>query len=100
MQNSYKEAEIENKLPSQSFRSKKSKGENAGKKWNISIITGVRAIKRIFQKMPYRKMTFFTKAFITQKQFEAGIRSSNTLDKNVISILGINFKLLSVIGAE
>ena len=45
-------------------------------------------------------MTFCTKAFITQKPFEAGFRNSNTLDKNVISILGINFKLLSVIGAE
>ena len=50
--------------------------------------------------MSVAKMTFFTKAFITQKQFEAGIRNSNTLDKNGISILGINFKLLSVIGAE
>ena len=50
--------------------------------------------------MSVAKMTFFTKAFITQKPFEAGIRNSNTLDKNVISILGINFKLLSVIGAE
>ena len=45
-------------------------------------------------------MTFFTKAFITQKPLEKGVRNSNTLDKNVISILGINFKLLSVIGAE
>ena len=27
-------------------------------------------------------MTFFTKAFITQKLFEAGIRNSNTLDKD------------------
>ena len=63
-QNSYKEAEIENKLSAQSFRSQKSIGENDKKKWNISISTGVRAIKRIFQRMPNTKMTFFTKEFI------------------------------------
>ena len=45
-------------------------------------------------------MTYFIKAFITQKPLEARIRNSNTLDENVISILGVNFKLLSVIGAE
>ena len=56
----YKEAEIENKLSAQSFRSQKSIGENDKKKWNTSINTGVRVIKRIFQKLPYTKMTFFT----------------------------------------
>ena len=45
-------------------------------------------------------MTFFTKAFITEKPLKIEITNSNTLDKNVITILGVNFKLLSIIGAE
>ena len=50
--------------------------------------------------MPYRKMTFFTKAFIIDKPLKMNIRNFNTLDKNVITIYGANFKLLSIIGAE
>ena len=61
---------------------------------------GVRAIKRIFEKMIYTKMTFFTKAFIIDKPLKMDIRNFNTLDKNVITIYGVNFKLLSIIGAE
>ena len=53
-----------------------------------------------FFKKSICKNDFFHKPFITQKPFEAGIRNSNTLDKNVISIIGINFKLLIAIGAE
>ena len=57
-----------------------------------------RDIKR--DNFAHKNGLFFTKTLITQKPFDAGIRNSDTLDKNVISILGINFKLLSVIGAE
>ena len=45
-------------------------------------------------------MTFFTKAFINDKPLKIDIRNFNTLDKNVIKIYGINFKFLSIMGAE
>ena len=50
--------------------------------------------------MPYTKMTFFTKAFIIAKPLKIDIINFNTLDRNVITIFGSNFKLLSIIGAE
>ena len=54
----------------------------------------------IFQKISYAKMTFFTKAFIIGKPLNIDIINFNTLDRNFITILGANFKLLSIIGAE
>ena len=50
--------------------------------------------------MSCAKMTFFTKAFIIEKPLKIEIRKFNTLDKNVIAMLGVNFKLLSIIAAE
>ena len=50
--------------------------------------------------MSCAKMTFFTKAFIIKKQLKIEIRKFNTLDKNVIAMLSVNFKLLSIIAAE
>ena len=54
----------------------------------------------IFQEIPYAKMTSFTKAFIMGKPLKTDIINFNTLDRNVITIFGANFKLLSIIGAE
>ena len=50
--------------------------------------------------MSCAKMTFFTKASIIEKPLKIEIRKFNTLDKNVIAMLGVNFKLLSIIAAE
>ena len=50
--------------------------------------------------MSCAKMTFFPKASIIEKLLKIETRKFNTLDKNVIAMLGVNFKLLSIIAAE
>ena len=45
-------------------------------------------------------MTFFTKSLIIGKPLKIDRINFITLDKNVIKIFGLNFKLLSIIGAE
>ena len=45
-------------------------------------------------------MTSFTKVFISEKPLKIAITDSNASDKNVITILGVNFKLLGIVGAE